>query len=58
MPSPEWLAEQFEQHRAHLRAVAYRMLGSARLARGARMSILARRINASTDRPDIRPHPI
>jgi RNA polymerase sigma factor (sigma-70 family) len=29
MPSPEWLAEQFEQHRAHLRAVAYRMLGSA-----------------------------
>src|SRR2546426_339562 len=29
MPTPEWLAEQFEQHRAHLRAVAYRMLGSA-----------------------------
>ena len=29
MPVPEWLAEQFEQHRAHLRAVAYRMLGSA-----------------------------
>src|SRR5262245_58136671 len=28
MPSPEWLAEQFEQHRAHLRAVAYRMLAS------------------------------
>jgi RNA polymerase sigma factor (sigma-70 family) len=25
---PEWLAEQFEVHRAHLRAVAYRMLGS------------------------------
>jgi RNA polymerase sigma factor (sigma-70 family) len=25
---PEWLAEQFEAHRAHLRAVAYRMLGS------------------------------
>jgi RNA polymerase sigma-70 factor (ECF subfamily) len=24
----DWLAEQFEQHRAHLRAVAYRMLGS------------------------------
>jgi RNA polymerase sigma factor (sigma-70 family) len=24
----EWLAEQFEVHRAHLRAVAYRMLGS------------------------------
>jgi len=29
MPTPESLAEQFEQHRAHLRAVAYRMLGSA-----------------------------
>src|SRR5712691_8990540 len=29
MPTPEWLAEQFELHRAHLRAVAYRMLGSA-----------------------------
>jgi RNA polymerase sigma-70 factor (ECF subfamily) len=29
MPTPERLAEEFEQHRAHLRAVAYRMLGSA-----------------------------
>jgi len=29
MPTPQGLAEQFEQHRAHLRAVAYRMLGSA-----------------------------
>src|SRR5881409_2099274 len=29
MPTPESLAEQFEQHRGHLRAVAYRMLGSA-----------------------------
>jgi RNA polymerase sigma factor (sigma-70 family) len=25
----DWLADQFEVHRAHLRAVAYRMLGSA-----------------------------
>ena len=24
----EWLAERFEEHRRHLRAVAYRMLGS------------------------------
>jgi RNA polymerase sigma-70 factor, ECF subfamily len=24
----DWLAEQFEEHRAHMRAVAYRMLGS------------------------------
>jgi RNA polymerase sigma-70 factor (ECF subfamily) len=29
MPTPERLTEQFEEHRAHLRAVAYRMLGSA-----------------------------
>ena len=28
MLTPEWLAEQFEEHRTHLRAVAYRMLGS------------------------------
>jgi DNA-directed RNA polymerase specialized sigma24 family protein len=24
----DWLTEQFETHRSHLRAVAYRMLGS------------------------------
>jgi RNA polymerase sigma factor (sigma-70 family) len=29
MSTPERLAEQFEAHRSHLRAVAYRMLGSA-----------------------------
>jgi RNA polymerase sigma factor (sigma-70 family) len=29
MPTGEWLADQFEEHRAHLRTVAYRMLGSA-----------------------------
>src|SRR4029453_1535072 len=29
MLTPERLAELFEEHRAHLRAVAYRMLGSA-----------------------------
>jgi len=29
MPTPDQLAEQFERHRAHLRGVAYRMLGSA-----------------------------
>jgi RNA polymerase sigma factor (sigma-70 family) len=28
MHENEWLAERFEEHRAHLRAVAYRMLGS------------------------------
>src|ERR671936_1050559 len=29
MDERQWLAEQFETHRPHLRAVAYRMLGSA-----------------------------
>src|SRR5438105_14884423 len=28
MDDRDWLAGRFEQHRAHLRAVAYRMLGS------------------------------
>ena len=28
MNESEWLAERFEEHRSHLRAVAYRMLGS------------------------------
>jgi RNA polymerase sigma-70 factor (ECF subfamily) len=28
MDETEWLADRFEEHRAHLRAVAYRMLGS------------------------------
>ena len=28
MPVPERLADQFEEHRSHVRAVAYRMLGS------------------------------
>src|SRR5262245_16899402 len=28
MDENDWLAERFEEHRTHLRAVAYRMLGS------------------------------
>src|SRR5215470_8164590 len=28
MDDHEWVAERFEQHRTHLRGVAYRMLGS------------------------------
>src|SRR5262245_33207935 len=28
MSEHDWLAERFEEHRNHLRAVAYRMLGS------------------------------
>ncbi len=29
MGEHDWLAERFEENRPHLRAVAYRMLGSA-----------------------------
>jgi DNA-directed RNA polymerase specialized sigma24 family protein len=28
MDETEWLADRFEEHRPHLRAVAHRMLGS------------------------------
>lgn len=28
MEEREWLTERFQEHRPHLRAVAYRMLGS------------------------------
>ena len=28
MNEQDWLADRFQEHRAHLRAVAYRMLGS------------------------------
>lgn len=28
MDETQWLAQHFEEHRSHLRAVAYRMLGS------------------------------
>jgi len=28
MAQDDWLADRFEEHRSHLRAVAYRMLGS------------------------------
>ena len=29
MSEHDWLAQEFEEHRPHLRTVAYRMLGSA-----------------------------
>jgi len=33
MDEHDWLAERFEENRAHLRAVAYRMLGSLSVCR-------------------------
>ena len=41
MDEHEWLAEQFEANRAHLRAVAYRMLGSLSEADDAVQEVLA-----------------
>jgi hypothetical protein len=38
MDDQEWLAERFEEHRPHLRAVAYRMLGSLTEAASGRWS--------------------
>lgn len=35
MDEREWLTERFQQRRPHLRAVAYRMLGSVSEADGA-----------------------
>jgi len=34
MDEGDWLADRFEDHRTHLRAVAYRMLGSRSEATG------------------------
>src|SRR5262245_63592789 len=48
----EWLAERFEENRAHLRAVAYRMLGSSSEADDAVQEAwlrLSRADNASID---------
>jgi hypothetical protein len=38
MDDQEWLADRFEEHRPHLRAVAYRMLGSLTEAASGRWS--------------------
>jgi hypothetical protein len=40
MTEPDWLAEGFEQNRARLRAVAYRMLGSRAEAENAVCSVM------------------
>jgi hypothetical protein len=41
MHETDLLAAEFERHRAHLRAVVYRMLGSGCGGRGRRPGILA-----------------
>jgi RNA polymerase sigma factor (sigma-70 family) len=49
MDETEWLAERFEDHRPHLRAVAYRMLGSLAEADDAVQSAWERVNRAGTD---------
>src|SRR5918911_656444 len=49
MDESAWLAERFEEHRAHLRAVAYRMLGSLAEADDAVQDAWLRVSRAGTD---------
>jgi RNA polymerase sigma-70 factor (ECF subfamily) len=49
MAEAEWLAEQFEEHRSRLRAVAYRMLGSLTEADDAVQDAWVRVSRAETD---------
>ena len=49
MDENEWLADRFEEHRPHLRAVAYRMLGSLSEADDAVQDTWLRVSRAGTD---------
>src|ERR687897_2729348 len=52
MDEHDWLAEQFEQHRTRLRAVAYRMLGSLTEADDAVQEAWLRLSRSDTDAVD------
>src|SRR5438034_828772 len=53
MDQNEWLADRFEEHRAHLRAVAYRMLGRTPAAARQLASRARRRVKgAEVPAPD------
>ncbi|MGH2352436.1 MAG: sigma factor, partial [Chloroflexota bacterium] len=52
MDENQWLAERFEEHRAHLRAVAYRMLGSLTEADDAVQDAWLRVSHAGADEVD------
>jgi RNA polymerase sigma-70 factor, ECF subfamily len=52
MDQQEWLAQQFEDHRPHLRAVAYRMLGSLNEADDAVQDAWVRLSRADTSEVD------
>jgi RNA polymerase sigma factor (sigma-70 family) len=52
MDQQEWLAQQFEDHRPHLRAVAYRMLGSLSEADDAVQDAWVRLSRADTSEVD------
>ena len=52
MPDDAWLADRFETHRAHLRAVAQRMLGSASDADDAAQEAWLRLSRADTSEVD------
>jgi len=52
MDDRDWLAERFEAHRPHLRAVAYRMLGSAAEADDAVQEAWLRASRAGADEVD------